>query len=168
VVANNTLDEAESLDCLTTLTYAAAVTTTIRLGVSVLVLPIYHPVHVAHQVATLDHLSGGRVILGVGIGTVDDYAPFQVPTARRVRRFLESVALIKTPIRTRSDAPRPCPTAGWGRRVEQCIVRTGRPAAARGAAARGSRPSDIPALQKNLHIRAREPDGRQSRDRSLV
>jgi hypothetical protein len=49
-VANNTLDEAESFDSLTTLTYAAAVTTTIRLGVSVLVLPIYHPVHVAHQV----------------------------------------------------------------------------------------------------------------------
>jgi probable F420-dependent oxidoreductase len=94
-VANNTLDEAESFDSLTTLTYAAAVTTTIRLGVSVLVLPIYHPVHVAHQVATLDRLSGGRVILGVGIGTADDYAPFQVPTARRVRRFLESVGLIK-------------------------------------------------------------------------
>jgi probable F420-dependent oxidoreductase len=94
-VASNTLDEAESLESLTTLTYAAAVTTTIRLGVSVLVLPIHHPVHVAHQVATLDRLSGGRVILGVGIGTADDHTPFQVPTARRVRRFVESVALMK-------------------------------------------------------------------------
>jgi probable F420-dependent oxidoreductase len=94
-VANNTLDEAESFDSLTALSYAAAVTTTIRLGVSVLVLPIYDPVHVAHQVATLDRLSGGRVILGVGIGKAEDYAPFRVPTARRVRRLVESVALIK-------------------------------------------------------------------------
>jgi probable F420-dependent oxidoreductase len=94
-VASNILDEAQSLDSLTTLAYAAAVTSTVRLGVSVLVLPIHHPVHVAHQVATLDHLSGGRVTLGVGIGMADEYEPFQVPTARRVRRFVESVELMK-------------------------------------------------------------------------
>ena len=72
-VTNNTVDEAGCFDSLTVLTYAAALTTTIRLGVSVLVLPTYHPVHVAHQVATLDHLSDGRAILGVGLGRVDEY-----------------------------------------------------------------------------------------------
>ena len=82
-------------DALTVLTYAAALTTTIRLGVSVMVLPIYHPIHVAHQVATLDHLSSGRAILGVGLGRDEEYVPFQVPSARRVRRFTESVALMK-------------------------------------------------------------------------
>ena len=57
-MTNNTVDDAGCFDSLTLLSYAAAVTTTIRLGVAVVVLPTYHPIHVAHQVATLDHLSG--------------------------------------------------------------------------------------------------------------
>src|SRR5262249_49437552 len=64
-VTNNTLDPANCFDSLTLLTYAAAITSTIRVGVSVLVLPVYNPIHVAHQVATLDYLSGGRAVLGV-------------------------------------------------------------------------------------------------------
>jgi probable F420-dependent oxidoreductase len=98
-VTNNTVssagDSGACFDSLTVLTYAAALTTTIRLGVSVLVLPVYHPIHVAHQVATLDYLSRGRAILGVGLGRDDDYPPFQVPGARRVRRFTESIELMK-------------------------------------------------------------------------
>jgi probable F420-dependent oxidoreductase len=94
-VTDNTVDEAGCFDSLTVLTYAAALTTTIRLGVSVLVLPVRHPIHVAHQVATLDHLSRGRAILGVGLGREHEYPLFQVPNARRVRRFTESVELMK-------------------------------------------------------------------------
>jgi len=95
-VTNNTVDEAAGcLDSLTILTYAAALTTTIRLGVSVVVLPTYHPIHLAQQVATLDHLSNGRAILGVGLGRADEYEDFGVPTERRVRRFTESVELMK-------------------------------------------------------------------------
>jgi probable F420-dependent oxidoreductase len=94
-VTNNTIDEAGCFDSLTVLTYAAAVTTDIRLGVSVLVLPTYHPVHVAQQVATLDYLSGGRAVLGVGLGRVEDYEVFQVPAAGRITRFTEAVELIK-------------------------------------------------------------------------
>jgi probable F420-dependent oxidoreductase len=94
-VTNNTLDHAGCFDSLTLLTYAAAVTTTIRVGVSVLVLPVYNPVHVAHQVATLDYLSGGRAVLGVGLGREQHYPPFQVTRERRVRRFLEAVELMK-------------------------------------------------------------------------
>jgi alkanesulfonate monooxygenase SsuD/methylene tetrahydromethanopterin reductase-like flavin-dependent oxidoreductase (luciferase family) len=60
-----------------------------------LVLPTYHPVHVAHVVATLDHLSGGRTTLGVGLGRVEEYELFQVPTARRIRRFTESIELMR-------------------------------------------------------------------------
>src|SRR5262249_43310040 len=60
-----------------------------------LVLPVYHPVHVAHQVATLDYLSGGRAVLGVGLGREQHYAEFQIPRERRVRRFLEEVELMK-------------------------------------------------------------------------
>ena len=94
-VTHNTMDHAGCFDALTVLTYAAALTSTIRLGVSVLVLPVNHPINVAHQVATLDHLSGGRAILGVGLGQDHHYPPFGVPPARRVRRFAESVELIK-------------------------------------------------------------------------
>jgi probable F420-dependent oxidoreductase len=94
-VTDNTLDHVFSFDALTVLTHAASVTTTIRVGVAVIVLPVYHPVHVAHQFATLDYVSNGRAILGVGLGREHHYAEFEVPTAHRVRRFREGVELIK-------------------------------------------------------------------------
>lgn len=94
-VTENTLDHVFCFDPMVVLTYAAAVTTSIRLGVAVVVLPVHHPAHVAHQVASLDYVSGGRAILGVGLGRDQHYREFQVPTARRVRRFLEGVELIK-------------------------------------------------------------------------
>jgi probable F420-dependent oxidoreductase len=94
-VTNNTVDVIDSFDSLTVLTYAAALTSRIRLGVSVMVLPTYHPVHVAHAVATLDRLSGGRATLGVGLGRLEELPLFQVPVERRVRRFTESIELIR-------------------------------------------------------------------------
>jgi probable F420-dependent oxidoreductase len=94
-VTSNTIDEAGCFDSLSVLTYAAAVTTTIRLGVSVLVLPMYHPVHIAHQTATLDQLSEGRAIVGVGLGRPEDCDVLQVPSEHRLTRFIESVELIK-------------------------------------------------------------------------
>ena len=94
-VTENTLDHAFCFDSVLALTYAAAVTTKIRLGVSVIVLPMQHPIHVAHQMATLDYLSNGRAILGAGLGRDDHYAQFQVSREHRVRRFRESVELIK-------------------------------------------------------------------------
>jgi probable F420-dependent oxidoreductase len=94
-VTDNALDPALSFDSSTVLTYAAAVTTTIRVGVSVIVLPVQHPVHVAHRFATLDYLSNGRAILGVGLGREHHYTEFEVPLAQRVRRFREGIELIK-------------------------------------------------------------------------
>jgi probable F420-dependent oxidoreductase len=94
-VTDNTVDDAGCFDALIALSYAAATTTRIRLGVSMLVLPTYDPVHVAHQVATLDALSAGRAILGVGLGRAEEYKVFQVPVARRVTRLTEAVELIK-------------------------------------------------------------------------
>jgi probable F420-dependent oxidoreductase len=94
-VTENTLDHVFCFDAVLVLTYAAAVTTSIRLGVAVMVLPIHHPIHVAHQVATLDYVSNGRAILGVGLGRDHHYVQFQVPRERRVRRFREEVELIK-------------------------------------------------------------------------
>jgi probable F420-dependent oxidoreductase len=94
-VTENTLDHVFCFDPVAVLTYAAAVTTKIGLAASVVVLPIHHPAMVAHQWACLDYLSGGRAILGVGLGREHHYAQFQVPRAARVRRFREDVELIR-------------------------------------------------------------------------
>jgi probable F420-dependent oxidoreductase len=94
-VTENTLDHVFCFDPVPVLTYAAAFTTRIRLGASVVVLPIHHPAYVAHQWACLDHLSGGRAILGLGLGRAHHYEQFAIPRERRVRRFREGVELIR-------------------------------------------------------------------------
>jgi probable F420-dependent oxidoreductase len=94
-VTENTLDHVTCFDPVVVLTYAAAVTRTIRLGASVVVLAIHSPLMVAHQWATLDYVSNGRAILGVGLGREHHYRQFAVPEAGRVRRFREEVELIK-------------------------------------------------------------------------
>ena len=94
-VTENTLDHAFSFDPALILTYAAAVTTRIRLGVAVVVLPVHHPAYIAHQFASLDYISNGRAILGLGIGRDHHFAHFQVPMERRVGRFREGLDVIK-------------------------------------------------------------------------
>jgi probable F420-dependent oxidoreductase len=94
-VTENTLDHVFCFDPVVVLTYTAAVTTTIRLGASVVVLPVHNPIHVAHQWASLDYVSNGRTILGLGLGRGHHYEQFQSPTEGRVRRFREGVELIK-------------------------------------------------------------------------
>ncbi len=94
-VTENTLDHVMCFDPVVVLTYAAAVTSRIRLGASVVVLPIHSPLLVAHQWATLDYISNGRAILGVGIGREHHYREFEIPEEGRVRRFREEVELIR-------------------------------------------------------------------------
>jgi probable F420-dependent oxidoreductase len=94
-VTENTLDHVFSFEPAVILSYAAAVTTRIRVGVSVAVVTVHNPSHVAHQFATLDYVSGGRAILGIGLGREHHYTEFQVPMEHRVRRFRESVEIIK-------------------------------------------------------------------------
>lgn len=59
-------------DALTVLTAAAVRTERVKLGSSVLVLPYLHPMVLAKSLATLDQLSGGRVIAGVGVGSLPE------------------------------------------------------------------------------------------------
>ena len=94
-VTENTLDHVTCFDPVVILTYAAAVTSKIRLGASVVVLAIHSPLMVAHQWATLDYVSKGRAILGVGLGREHHYQQFEVPEEGKVRRFREEVELIK-------------------------------------------------------------------------
>jgi len=63
--------------------------------VAVSVLPVHSPIEMAHRVATLDYVSHGRAILGVGLGRPQHYDEFQIPREHRVRRFREGVELIK-------------------------------------------------------------------------
>ena len=72
------------LEPLTALALVAAVTEHLKLGTSVLVLPHRHPVLTAKIIATLDRLSGGRVIVGAGVGSLrDEIELFGVPYNRR-------------------------------------------------------------------------------------
>jgi probable F420-dependent oxidoreductase len=79
-----------------TLTWAAAATKRVRLGSSVMVLPMHHPVPMAKQVATLQCLSEGRVIFGIGVGWMEaEFAAMGVPFRERGRRTDESIALLR-------------------------------------------------------------------------
>jgi probable F420-dependent oxidoreductase len=55
-------------DPLIWMAYIAAATSRINLGTAILILPQHNPVITAKQVATLDHVSGGRILLGIGVG----------------------------------------------------------------------------------------------------
>ena len=94
-VTENTLDHVTCFDPVVILTYAAAVTSKIRLGCSVVVLQIHSPLMVAHQWACLDYASGGRAILGVGIGRDHHYRQFEVSQEGRVSRFREELDIIR-------------------------------------------------------------------------
>src|SRR5262249_60353501 len=67
-VTENTLDHVFCFDPVVILTYAAAVTSKIRLGASLFVLPNHSPLMIAHQWACLDYVTGGRPILRAGLG----------------------------------------------------------------------------------------------------
>ena len=79
---------SQSIEPLTLLSYVAAITDRIRLGVSVLVLPVHSPLHLAKRLASLDVLSGGRLIAGVGIGSKWDERALGIERGRRVGRFM--------------------------------------------------------------------------------
>jgi probable F420-dependent oxidoreductase len=83
-------------DPVLSLTWAAAVTTRVRLGTSVLVLPMRHPLPLAKELATLQNFSGGRLILGAGVGWLEaEFAALGVPFGERGRRLDEGIALMR-------------------------------------------------------------------------
>lgn len=82
-------------DPLSWLTYVGAVTSTLRLITGVLVLPQRNPLVLAKQLATIDHLTGGRLELGIGVGWLrEEFDALGVPFERRGRRtdeYLEAM-----------------------------------------------------------------------------
>ena len=83
-------------DPLEWLAYVAARTTTLVIGTAVLILPLHHPVVMAKRVATLDHLSGGRLRLGVGVGwNRQEYVACGASWADRGKRMDELISAIR-------------------------------------------------------------------------
>jgi probable F420-dependent oxidoreductase len=77
-------------------TAVAARTQRLRVGTSVILLPLHHPVRIAEDVITLDLVSKGRVVLGVGIGYQPaDFRAFGVPMDERAGRFEESLEILQ-------------------------------------------------------------------------
>ncbi|HET7265974.1 MAG TPA: TIGR03619 family F420-dependent LLM class oxidoreductase [bacterium] len=103
------------LDALTVLAWIAALTRRVRLGVSVLVLPMRHPLPVAKAIGTLDYLSGGRVVLGVGAGWLaEEFALLGQEFSDRGRRLNEAIRVLRAcwgpdPVEHRGEAYRLAP-----------------------------------------------------------
>ncbi|MGA3000256.1 MAG: LLM class flavin-dependent oxidoreductase [Acetobacteraceae bacterium] len=84
-------------DPMLQLAQAAVVSRRLTLGTGVLLLPLRHPTPVAKQVTTLDHLTEGRLILGVGVGGEfpKEYAACDVPRNERGARLAEGVQVLR-------------------------------------------------------------------------
>ncbi|MCH8901448.1 MAG: LLM class F420-dependent oxidoreductase [Chloroflexi bacterium] len=84
------------MEPIATLLFAAAVTERVKLGTTVLVLPMRNPIVTAKQLASLDVLSNGRLILGVGTGWMEEeFQMLGVPFKRRGARTNEYIRLMK-------------------------------------------------------------------------
>jgi probable F420-dependent oxidoreductase len=88
-------------ESLLTLAYVAGLTKRVRIGVAVLCLPFREPIVTAKQIATLDQLSDGRLILGVGVGAAKgtgnrDFEVLGVPRTEKYRRSEEYFDVMRT------------------------------------------------------------------------
>lgn len=101
VWVGDSLTAKPRLEPLTTLSAVAQHTERVRLGTAVLLPALRHPVHLAHQAATLDFISGGRLILGAGVGGAfndaqrDEWRDAGVDASTRATRFEEVVHLVR-------------------------------------------------------------------------
>ena len=83
-------------DPILPLTYAAAITSKIKLATGVVILPQRHPFYIAKEAATLDVLSGGRAILGIGVGWLEEeFDALGIPFQTRASRTRETVEAMR-------------------------------------------------------------------------
>ncbi len=87
---------ASALEALTALTYAAALTRRVKLGAAVFLINLRNPIQLARSLASLDQLSQGRVIAGVGLGAITSwYEAYGLSPERRLARFNEALTLLQ-------------------------------------------------------------------------
>ena len=95
-VEEQIIGPAPVLEPVALLSYVAAVTRDIKIGTAIVVLTTRNPILLAKQMATLDAMSGGRLIAGLALGDRPlDYRPLGGPSSRRVRHFLESLDVMR-------------------------------------------------------------------------
>jgi probable F420-dependent oxidoreductase len=88
--------EQPMLDPAVALTWVAAHTTTLKLGTGIIILPQRNPLVLAKEMASLDHLSGGRLLLGVGVGYLEpEFRALGIPMDDRGRRTEEYIAAMR-------------------------------------------------------------------------
>lgn len=84
------------LESVTTLAYAAAVTARLRLGIAVLLIAQRNPINLAKALSSLDVLSKGRLMVGVGLGqSTKHYPAYGLASEGRVARFRENLEIMK-------------------------------------------------------------------------
>jgi probable F420-dependent oxidoreductase len=90
------MDDIPLPDPLIWLAYVAAATSRIRLATGIMILPQHNPVVAAKQIATLDHMSGGRVLLGIGVGWLkEEFDAIGVPFEERGARTDEYMSAMR-------------------------------------------------------------------------
>ena len=84
-------------DPVIAMSFAAAATSRVEIGVGVLIAPLRQPVLLAKQIASLDAYSGGRIVLGVGAGWMEEeFDALGVPFAERTRRLEDTVHILRS------------------------------------------------------------------------
>jgi probable F420-dependent oxidoreductase len=166
------------LEVMTTLSYCAALTRRIRLSSQVMILPYRHPILAAKELATLDVLSGGRVMVGVASGWLaEEFEMLGVPFRERGRRMdeyldalvalwteehvtfrgrfvrIEDAAFFPKPV----QRPHPPLWIGGGEAAFERIVRVGTGWIAAPRASLDELARDIAALRRLAETRGRDP-----------
>ncbi len=168
------------LDGLHALSFAAAHTERAKLGIAVVVMPRRVPALLARELASIDRLSGGRLIVGVGLGGSDgSEAAFGIPTDRRARRLKEGVEILRAAWSQEEvsyegelfrfsgvhlepkPAQRPGPPVWFGAGKRPALRRAARLGdgwIGAGSSATGDFLEQVPALREELEAAGRDPD----------